>query len=73
MTTPNHPPTPPELDKEVRKVILARAMATNAKLLARFATASDDLDRGNHRGALGAIDGAERDIQTLRVTLLLLP
>ena len=34
---------------------------------------SDDLDAGGHRAALGGLDGIEREIQTMRSFLLLLP
>ena len=53
--------------------MLARASAINGKLLARLATVSDDLDAGGHLAALGGLDGIEREIDTMRSFLLLLP
>ncbi len=70
-TNPNLPP--PDIDALLRRHILARARGINGKLLAQLATASDDLDAGNGLAALGGLDGIERDVQTLRSFLLLLP
>lgn len=75
-TNPKPPPPDhqnPDVDALLRRHILARAKGINGKLLARLATASDDLDAGNGLAALGGIDGIEREIQTLRCFLLLLP
>lgn len=72
MTKANEQHKPRDFDEALQKLILARAMEINGKLLARLATAADDLDRGSHRAALGGLDGVERDIDTLRSFLLLL-
>jgi hypothetical protein len=64
---------PHELDDALRKLVLKRAMTINTTLLARIATVADDLDAGRHRAALGGIDGIERQIETMRSFLLLLP
>lgn len=64
---------PPDIDALLRRHILARAKGINGKLLALLATTSDDLDAGNGLAALGGLDGIERDVQTLRSFLLLLP
>ena len=73
MTKANPKPPPPDIDAILRRHILARARGLNGKLMARLTTASDDLDAGNGLAALGGLDGIERDIQTLRSFLLLLP
>ena len=68
-------PNPPsrDCDQALRRHILARAKAINGKLLARLATVADDLDAGHDLAALGGLDGIEREIQTMRSFLLLLP
>ncbi len=73
MTETNSNPPTPDLDATIRRRILARAKAINGQLLARLATVADDLDAEGHRAALGGIDGIEREIQTMRSFLLLLP
>ena len=72
MTQPNTNPQPHELDDALCRLVLARVSAINGKLLARLSTVSDDLDAGGHRAALGALDGIEREIATMRCFLLLL-
>jgi hypothetical protein len=66
-------PQAPDLEKAISRLILARAKAINGQLLARLATVADDLDTEAHRAALGGLDGIEREIQTMRSFLLLLP
>jgi len=73
MTEMNTEPQPRDLDEAIRKRVIERAMAINSKLLARLATVADDLDEGGHRAALGGLDGLERQIDTMRSLLLLLP
>jgi len=73
MSKTNPKPPPPDIDMLLRRHILARAKSINGKLLAQLATAADDLDAGNGLAALGGLDGIERDVQTLRSFLLLLP
>lgn len=70
-TNPN--PPPPDIDALLKQHILERAKGINGSLQAVFATAADDLDAGNGLAALGGLDGIEREIQTLRCFLLLLP
>ena len=65
-------PQPPELDQAQRDWILVRARAINGRLLGRLATVSDDLDARRHLGALGGLDGIEREIGELRSFLLLI-
>jgi hypothetical protein len=72
MTETSTQPQSPDLDEAVRKRVLERAKALNAKLLARFATAAKDLEAGQHRAALGGIGGTHGQIYTLRSLLLLL-
>jgi hypothetical protein len=73
MTETNSQPQPPDLDEAIRQRILARAEAINGKLLARLVTVADDLDAGGYRAAIGGLDGLERQIETMRSFLLLLP
>ena len=73
MAETNTQPRPRELDEAIRKRVIERAMAINTTLLARLATVADDLDVGGHRAALGGLDGLERQIETMRSLLLLLP
>ncbi len=72
MTQSNPQPQPNDLDRALRKLVLARTAEINGKLLARLSTVSDDLDAGSHLAALGALDGLERQIETMRSFLLLL-
>ena len=62
-----------DLDEAIRLRILGRVKAINTKLLARLGTVAEDLDVGGHRAALGGLDGIERQIDTMRSLLLLLP
>jgi len=73
MTKTNNQPQPHELDDAIRDRIIERAKAINTKLLARLGTVADDLDVGGYRAALGGLDGIERQIDTMRSLLLLLP
>lgn len=73
MTKLNPKPPPGDIDALVRRHILARARAVSGKLLARLAAIADDLDAGRDLAALGGLEGIEREIQTLRSFLLLLP
>ena len=71
MTEPNRNPQPSDIHDALRRLVLARASAISGKLLARLATVADDLDAGDPLGALGALDGLERDIGRIRSFLLL--
>ena len=73
MTETNSNPLVPDLDAATRRRILARAKAINGQLLGCLATVADDLDAEAYRAALGGLDGIEREIQTMRSFLLLLP
>jgi hypothetical protein len=64
---------PNDLEKAIRDRVLERARSINTKLLARLGTVADDLDVGGYRAALGGLDGIERQIDTMRSLLLLLP
>jgi hypothetical protein len=64
---------PRDFDEAIRKRVIERAMAINTTLLTRLATIADDLDEGSPRAALGGLDGLERQIETMRSFLLLLP
>jgi hypothetical protein len=62
----------PDPNEAIRLRILGRAKALNAEILDRLGTAADDLEAGHHLAALGALDGIERQIETIRSVLLLL-
>jgi hypothetical protein len=64
-------PQPHEIDEAIRLRILERVTDINTKLLARLSTAAEDLNLGRHRAALGALDGIEKQIHTMRTLLLL--
>jgi hypothetical protein len=61
-----------EIDEAIRKRIVARVKAINAEIMTRLSIAADDLESGEHRAALGGLDGLERQIDTMRSLLLLL-
>ena len=73
MTETNTEPQSHDLDEAIRERILGRVKAINTKLLTRLGTVAEDLDVGGHRAALGGLDGIERQIDTMRSLLLLLP
>ena len=73
MTKTNTEPQPRDTDEAIRDRVLERAKAINSELLTRLSVAAEDLDAGRHRAALGGIDGVERQIDTMRSLLLLLP
>ena len=59
-------------DAAIRERVLDRAMTINAELLVRLTTAQDDLEAGQYRAALGALDGIEAQLTIIRSVLLLL-
>jgi hypothetical protein len=72
MTEPIVFPHNDELDKRIQQRILNRVKALNEEVLDRLEIAAVDLAEGRHRAALGALDGIERQITTMRTILLLL-
>jgi len=62
----------PDPDEAIRQRILSRAKAVNAGILERLKIAADDLEAGEHRAALGALDGIEAQLTIIRSVLLLL-
>ena len=72
MTETNAHSEPHDPDEAIRERILVRAKTVNAEILARLRTAQDDLEAGQHRAALGALDGIEARITIIRSVLLLL-
>jgi hypothetical protein len=72
MTKTNTKTQPLDLDEAISERILSRAKAINSAILARLTTAQDDLDSGQHRASLGALDGIEAQINLIRSVLLLL-
>ena len=73
MTETNTQPQLHDPDEAIRQRILGRAKTINAEILARLRIALDDLEAGQHRAALGALDGIEAQIGIIRSVLLLLP
>jgi hypothetical protein len=73
MTETNTQPQPHDPDEAIRQRILGRAKTINTEILARLRIALDDLEAGQHRAALGALDGIEAQIGIIRSVLLLLP
>jgi hypothetical protein len=59
-------------DDDLHRRILERAQAINVRLVTALTTVADDLAQGHHLAALGALDGLERQINTMRSFLLLL-
>ena len=72
MTETNAHSQPHDPDEAIREHILVRAKTVNAEILTRFRTAQDDLEAGQHRAALGALDGTEAQLSIIRSVLLLL-
>ena len=72
--TMQHPNLQPPLaaDDDLRRRILERAQALSVQLVTALATVADDLAQDHNLAALGALDGLERQINTLRSLLLLL-
>lgn len=64
--------TAPDPDDAIRERILSRAKRLTAGIAERIGTALSDLDAGEHRAALGALDGIERQLAIVRSVLLLL-
>jgi hypothetical protein len=62
----------PDPDEAIRERVLSRAKAVNAEILERLRIAADDLEAGEHRAALGALDGIEAQLTIIRSVLLLL-
>jgi len=65
-------PQSPDPDEAIRERVLARAKAVNAEIIDRLRIAADDLEAGEHRAALGALDGIESQLTIIRSVLLLL-
>ena len=63
---------PTDEDEALRQRILARSQAINIDLVSRLTTVADALSQGRHHTALLAVDGLERQLQTMRSFLLLL-
>ena len=72
MTKTNTKTQPLDPDEAIRERILGRAKTINAAILVRITTAQDDLEGGQHRAALGALDGIEAQLNIIRSVLLLL-
>ena len=72
MTEANLPSPTPDLDEAVRQRILERVKPLNHEVLSRLSIAADHLEEGRHRSALGALDGVELHLATIRSLLRLL-
>jgi hypothetical protein len=59
-------------DDLIRTPIIERAKKYNAEVLKRFSIAAEDLQRGNHRAALGALDGIDSTLHEYRTLLRLI-
>lgn len=62
----------PEPDEAIRERIFSRAKCLTTEVAERIGLALSDLDQGQHRAALGALDGVERQLTIIRSVLLLL-
>lgn len=69
MTRSNETPHP---DEAIRERIFSRAKGLTTEVAERVGLALGDLDAGEHRAALGALDGIERQLSIIRSVLLLL-
>jgi len=56
----------------IREVLFRNADLLNHQLLGRFGNVADHLSRQEDRGVIGALEGAEADIQRMRSLMLLL-
>ncbi len=74
MTDTKTPPNPPDWnsDAALRARILDRAKTITTDIIDRLTVAVADLTDGKHFAALGALDGIERELTTVRSILLLL-
>ena len=70
MTRPNG--TVPDPDAAIRARILDRAKTLTSEIAERLTTALNDLADGRHFAALGALEGIEHELSTVRSILLLL-
>lgn len=73
MSKANPKRPPPDIDALLRRHIITRAKFLAGSLLERLVTATNDLAADHDLAALGGLEGIEREIQTLRSFLLLLP
>ena len=73
MTETNPHPRLHELREATRLRVLNQAKAVNMELLTRLSMASSELEAGNFRGALSALDDIEIPINTMRGLLQPLP
>ena len=55
----------------IREVIFQNAASLNQRLLERFGTVAEHLDRNEDRAVIGALDGAEADIAKMRSLMLI--
>lgn len=74
MTDRHNHPTQPDRDPDaaLRERILEQATRRTTDIIDRLTVAVTDLGDGRHFAALGALDGIERDVNTVRSILLLL-
>jgi hypothetical protein len=59
-------------DEAIRLRIVSRATPIVTELVTRFTLAQNDLQSGQHRAAIGALDGVDTLIDNLRCLLRLL-
>jgi len=56
----------------IRETLFRNALTLNHQLLGRFGDVADYLSRYEDRAVIGALEGAEADIATMRSLMLLL-
>lgn len=62
---------PPTAVAAIREVLFRNADTLNHQLLKRLGDVADHVTRHEARAAIGALDGAEADIATIRSLMLL--
>ena len=56
----------------IRALLFQRAQVLNDHLLRRLADAAGHINNKEHRAVIGALDGLEADIQTIRTLMVLM-
>ena len=62
----------PETTEAIRNAVFRKAQTINQRLLQRFTETADYLDSGSHLAVLGALEGSEADVVSMRNLMLLL-
>lgn len=72
MKDPQNNPSDRDMEAAIRDRILDRAKTLTTEIIDRLTVAVADLSDGNYLAALGALDGIEQNLTTVRSILLLL-